>query len=337
MFRHLHKLIGVAVIALSLVSGWIAWDYQVFTDTPLNVGPEGIILEVPPGTSFRKLASDLHEREIIANPDYFIFLGRWDNAAEKIRAGEYQIDQELTPRTLLLRLVSGAVIQHQLTIVEGWTFRQLLMAVKEHEAIQQTLEGLTDKEIMARLGKPDLHPEGQFAPDTYRFPRSTSDLEFLRRAHQTMQEWLEHEWKERAENLPYDSPYEALTMASIIEKETGLESEREAIAGVFVRRLERRMRLQTDPTVIYGMGERYKGNIRRADLRRDTPYNTYTRHGLPPTPIALPGLASLKAALHPASGSALYFVAKGDGSHQFSATLDEHLDAVRRYQLKRRN
>jgi len=234
-------------------------------------------------------------------------------------------------------LVSGAVIQHQLTIVEGWTFRQLMVAIKEHEAIRQTLEGLSDEEIMARLGKPDLHPEGQFAPDTYRFSRSTSDLEFLRRAHRILQDWLEQEWNQRAQSLPYQSPYEALTMASIIEKETGLESEREAIAGAFVRRLERKMRLQTDPTVIYGMGDRYNGNIRRADLRRDTRYNTYTRHGLPPTPIALPGLAALKAALHPASGSALYFVAKGDGSHQFSDTLDEHLAAVRRYQLKRRN
>ena len=337
MFRHLHKVVGVLVIAVSLSLGWLAWDYTVFADTPLNVGPEGIVIEVPPGTSFQRLARDLHEREIIESSDYLIFMARWDNAAERIRAGEYQIDQGLTPRTLLLRLVSGAVIQHQLTVVEGWTFRQLLDAIWEHNALRQTLVDLSDQEIMARLGKPDLHPEGQFAPDTYRFPRGTSDLEFLRRAHGVLEEWLAREWPQRDQTLPYDLPYDALIMASIIEKETALKSERADIAGVFVRRLERNMRLQTDPTVIYGMGDAYNGNIRRADLRRDTPYNTYTRHGLPPTPIALPGLESLRAALHPASGKALYFVAKGDGSHQFSATLDEHLDAVRRYQLKRRN
>jgi UPF0755 protein len=222
-------------------------------------------------------------------------------------------------------------------VVEGWTFQQLLDALRENEAIRQTLTDRDGAAIMAQLGKPDLHPEGQFAPDTYRFPRGTSDLEFLRRAHNTLQEWLDSAWRERAEDLPYDSAYDALIMASIIEKETGLASEREAIAGVFVRRLKRTMRLQTDPTVIYGMGSAYNGNIRRADLRRDTPYNTYTRHGLPPTPIALPGRESLHAALHPAEGDALYFVAKGDGSHQFSATLEEHLDAVRLYQLRRRN
>lgn len=337
MFRNLHRVIGIVVIAVSLALGWLAWDYKVFIDTPLNVGPEGVVLEVPPGTTFRRLALDLQEREILRKPEYFIFLGRWDDAAERVRAGEYQIDQGMTPRTLLLRLVSGAVIQHQLTVVEGWTFQQLMDALSKHEAIRQTLNDASDEEIMARLGEPDLHPEGQFAPDTYHFPRGTSDLDFLRRAHATLQDWLATEWPRRAEKLPYGSPYEALIMASIIEKETGLKSERENIAGVFVRRLERTMRLQTDPTVIYGMGEAYDGNIRHADLRRDTPYNTYTRHGLPPTPIALPGLASIRAALHPAEGKALYFVAKGDGSHQFSATLEEHLEAVRRYQLNRRN
>lgn len=337
MFRHLHKIIGILIIAVSAVFGWLAWDYKVFTDTPLNVGPEGLVIEVPPGTSLHKLANSLREQEILTDPDYFVLLGRLEDAAERIRAGEYQIDEGLTPRTLLMRLVSGAVIQHQLTVVEGWTFAQLLDVIKEHDAIRQTLGGVDDQQIMTKLGSPGVHPEGQFAPDTYQFPRGTTDLDFLQRAHQTMQARLDAEWQTRAENLPYATPYEALIMASIIEKETGLESEREAIAGVFVRRLQKKMRLQTDPTVIYGMGDAFDGNIRRADLRRDTPYNTYTRHGLPPTPIALPGLAALRAALNPASGNALYFVAKGDGSHQFSATLDEHLDAVRRYQLKRRN
>ncbi|GAB4357594.1 MAG: endolytic transglycosylase MltG [Gammaproteobacteria bacterium] len=337
MFRYLHKLIGLLFIVSSLVGGWFAWDYKVFVATPLNIGPEGVVVDVIPGMSLRGLAESLSERGIISHPSYFVLLGRLGGMAEKIRAGEYQIDEGSTPDDLLKRLVSGEVIQHQLTVVEGWTFQQMLEALWTHDAIRQTLQGRDGLQIMAELGKPGLHPEGQFAPDTYQFPRGTSDLEFLRRAHKTMQAWLETEWPKRADNLPYETPYDALIMASIIEKETALGSEREKIAGVFVRRLQRGMRLQTDPTVIYGMGENFDGNIRRADLRRDTPYNTYTRHGLPPTPIALPSLASIHAALHPASGKALYFVAKGDGSHHFSATLDEHLDAVRKYQLKRRN
>lgn len=335
MFRHLHRLLGISILAASLAGGWFLWDFRIFMHSALNVGPEGIVVEVAPGTSLRGLARELEEREILDKPAYFVWLGRIEESASRIRAGEYQIPTRTTPATLLEMLVSGNVIQHELTVVEGWTFRQLRDAIARHEALKQTLTDLSDAEIMTQLGKSELHPEGQFAPDTYRFPRGTTDLEFLRRAHDVLERWLQREWDDKDKDLPYDDPYEALIMASIIEKETGLASERGRIAGVFVRRMKKNMRLQTDPTVIYGMGEQYDGNIRRADLTRDTPYNTYTRNGLPPTPIALPGLAAIRAALHPEDGSALYFVAKGDGSHHFSDSMEEHQAAVRRYQLKR--
>jgi UPF0755 protein len=219
--------------------------------------------------------------------------------------------------------------------VEGWTFRQLLSALRRHEAVRDTLDGLSDEAIMARLGYPGKHPEGRFLPETYQFPRGTSDLEFLRRAYDGMQRALAAAWQGRAEDLPLDSPHEALVLASIVEKETGLASERARIAGVFVRRLRRGMRLQTDPTVIYGLGEAFDGNLRRRDLAADTPYNTYTRAGLPPTPICLPGKAAIEAVMHPAHGTSLYFVARGDGSHQFSDTLEAHNRAVQKYQLNR--
>ncbi len=336
MVGQLHRVLGILILAVSLIGGWYLWDFRVFAVAPLNLGPEGVVLEVAPGTSLSGLARELHERDLLGKPGYFVWLGRWEGAASRIRAGEYQVAQGTTPRALLDLLVNGAVIQHELTVLEGWTFSQLRAALEQNDALTQTLRSLTDAEIMARLGSPELHPEGQFAPDTYRFPRGTTDLEFLRRAHATLEQWLQQAWAQRAENLPYDTPYQALIMASIVEKETGRASERRQISGVFVRRLQKGMRLQTDPTVIYGMGERYDGNIRKADLTRDTPYNTYTRGGLPPTPIALPGLAAIQAALHPDEGSALYFVARGDGSHQFSDTMAQHQAAVRRYQLKRR-
>jgi UPF0755 protein len=234
---------------------------------------------------------------------------------------------------LLNKIVAGEVEQFFLTIVEGWTFRQMLAAVHQHPEIDKKLAELNDEEIMRTLNLPAVHPEGQFMPDTYHFPDGTTDIQFLKRGWKAMQDYLHAQWQQRDEGLPLKSPYEALILASIVEKETGLARERPEIAGVFVRRLQKGMKLQTDPTVIYGIGPQFDGNIRRKDLRKDTPYNTYTRYGLPPTPIALPGKAAIKATLHPADGNSLYFVAKGDGSHQFSDTLDEHNRAVRRFQL----
>ncbi len=239
------------------------------------------------------------------------------------------------PVEVLDLLISGRVIQYPITLVEGWTFRQAVAAILANGRFGNDLAGQSDADLMTALGRPGEHPEGRFFPDTYSFPRRTTGVDVLRRALQRMDQVLAEEWAGRADGLPLRTPYEALTLASIIEKETGLVAERPEIGGVFVRRLEQGMRLQTDPTVIYGMGERFDGNIRRADLQEATPYNTYVIPGLPPTPIALPGRAAIHAALHPVPGDSLYFVARGDGGHVFSATLDQHNRAVREYQLRR--
>jgi UPF0755 protein len=233
-------------------------------------------------------------------------------------------------------LVSGKTLTHSITFPEGWTFRQWREQMASHPALVHTLKGLSDEAVMERLGHPGVHPEGRFFPDTYLFPRGFSDLQLLQWAWRRMEEELADAWRERDKGLPLKTSYEALILASIIEKETGMPSERREIAGVFIRRLKKGMKLQTDPTVIYGMGREYAGNIRRKDLKKDTPYNTYVHAGLPPTPICMPGRESLQAAVHPAAGKAFYFVARGDGSHQFSATLREHNRAVRKYQLKRK-
>jgi UPF0755 protein len=263
----------------------------------------------------------------------FEWYGRLSGQAGRVRAGEYRIPAGSTPRQVMERLVSGEVLLHALTIVEGWTFHQMRRAINAHPAIRVTLDGVPDEEVMALLGREGEHPEGWFLPETYRFPRGTSDVELMRIAHHAMVRALEAAWEGRRENLPLRSPYEALILASIIERETGLAVERPEIAGVFVRRLERGMRLQTDPTVIYGLGLDFEGRLRRVHLDTDTPYNTYTRGGLPPTPIALPGKESLAAAVQPLEGHTLYFVATGrpDGSHYFSTTLEEHNRAVQRY------
>jgi UPF0755 protein len=253
--------------------------------------------------------------------------------AHRIKSGEYRLEPGLTPTGLLDLLVAGKTIQYSLTLVEGWNFKQVMGAIAEHPELVQTLDSEPPEAIMAALGAPGMHPEGWFYPDTYLFPSGTTDLQFLRRTYETMQRRLAAEWEARSQGLPLESPYEALILASIVEKETGAPDERGLIAAVFLRRLERGMRLQTDPTVIYGMGERYQGNIRKSDLLRDTPYNTYTRKGLPPTPIAMPGGDSIHAVLHPAESEALYFVATGDGRHHFSQTYEEHRQAVIDYQL----
>ena len=237
---------------------------------------------------------------------------------------------------LLNKWSSGDVVQHRVTLVEGWNFRQVRAALAQHAVLQHTLGEVSDSELMRQLDQANVHPEGQFFPDTYNFVRGQSDFDILRQANQRLQKVLAEEWAQRAEDLPYRSPYEALIMASIIEKETGVAHERDEIAGVFMRRLAIGMLLQTDPTVIYGMGERYTGKITRADLRRPSAYNTYVISGLPPTPIAMVGREAIYAALHPKPGKSLYFVARGDGSHVFSNSLAEHNKAVREYQLKRR-
>ncbi len=330
-------LIFLAIMALiaGAASYFAYTDYHGFLETPLNIPETGLPLEVPPATSLQDIARRLQRDGILSSALYLQIYARLEGSARRIKAGEYRITPGMTPPMLMQRLVAGRVRQYPLTIVEGWTFRQMMEAVRNHPKIQQTLEGLSDAEIMARLGHADENPEGRFFPDTYHFPRGTTDVVFLKRAYDTMARHLDEAWRQRAPDLPLRTPYQALTLASIIEKETGLPEERPLIAGVFIRRLRKGMRLQTDPTVIYGLGESFDGNLRRRDLRQNTPYNTYVHGGLTPTPIALPGAGSIAAAVNPAPGNALYFVATGDGGHAFSKTLKEHNRAVRKYQPRR--
>lgn len=332
-----YKLIGIVVLLLSFAGGWVVMDYRTYASMPLPIAEPGYRYVIAPGTSLKRFTVDLHQAGILPKPLYFRWMARFAGDSQAIKAGEYLFAPGITPPQLLHQVVSGAVVQHAFTVVEGWTFAQLLEALRHDAEIIHTLDNLSPDQIMHRLGHGDQHAEGRFMPDTYHFPRGTTDEDFLQRAYQTMSTRLDEEWQQRDTGLPYRTPYDALIMASIIEKETALPEERREIAGVFVRRLERGMRLQTDPTVIYGLGDRFDGNLRRHDLSSDTPYNTYMHAGLPPTPIALPGRAALHAALHPAAGDAIYFVSRGDGSHEFSATLAAHNRAVRRYQINGRH
>lgn len=316
----------------ALGAGALAWWGWQQLDSP---GPatEAVVFEVPSGMSLAGIARRLQDEGVLRHARLFEWYGRGFGLAGRIRAGEYRIPPRSTPRQVMERLVSGEILLHSLTVVEGWTFRQMRAAVTAHPAIRLTMADVPDGDIMARIGQDGVHPEGWFLPETYRFPRGTTDLELLRMANDAMQRALEENWAKRQEDLPFATPYEALILASIIEKETGLAAERPEISGVFVRRLARGMRLQTDPTVMYGLGPEFEGRLRRVHLQTDTPYNTYTRGGLPPTPIALPGRESLAAAVQPREGRTLYFVATGrpDGSHYFSETLEQHNQAVQRY------
>jgi UPF0755 protein len=331
------RLLMVVLLAGLVVAGWLLVSYQRFQELPLTLATAEVTLEVPPGTPLQKLTHRLHELDIISQPRFFTLLGRELDVARRLQAGEYTLRQGMTPRDLLLLMTDGKVVQHDLTLIEGHTFAEMLARIHAHPVIDVTLAGLDSAEIMERLGYPGEHPEGRFLADTYHFPRHTTDLQFLQRAYQAMQKQLDAAWETRAEGLPLKDPYAALILASIVEKETGKPEERAAIAGVFVRRLQKGMRLQTDPTVIYGLGAQFDGNLRRRDLQNDTPYNTYTRSGLPPTPIAMPGVAAIQAALHPADGDSLYFVSRGDGSHYFSPTLKEHERAVDKFQRGKRD
>lgn len=326
------------LIVLMAAAVWLACDVYEQLHEPLKI-ESAVAVETKPGHRIRQAIQQLKLSGVLAESrqaPYLEAYARISGDAAKIKAGEYEIEPGMSALDVLNLWISGKTILYELRLVEGWRFQQALMLIMEHPELKHTLNPLSAEAVMQALGQPQLHPEGRFFPDTYHFAKGTTDLAFLRRAYEAMEAVLSEEWAQRAGGLPYASPEEALVMASIIEKETGLASEREAIAGVFVRRLQKGMRLQTDPTVIYGLGEGFDGNLRRRDLVADNPYNTYTRVGLPATPICLPGRASIHAALHPADGDALFFVAKGDGSHHFSASLAEHEDAVRRYQLRGR-
>jgi UPF0755 protein len=330
--RRFLRIVLVLLVLAAATLAIVAWRAHVWLSTPIAGLHEVAVFEVEKGASLRTVATRLNQRGWLDQPEVWIVWARLTQRQGGLKAGEYALAPGATPRSLLDTLSSGQVILHSVTFIEGSRFADMRRLMTADASIEQTLSGQDAEDIMRSLGAPGVHPEGQFFPDTYRFPRGTSDLELLRMAYRRMQGELDAAWESRGPNLPLATKYEALILASIIEKETALDSERARIGGVFIERLKRGMRLQTDPTVIYGI-ESYDGNIRRADLLRDTPYNTYTRSGLPPTPIALPGTAALHAAVQPEMTGALFFVAtgKGDGSHYFSATLAEHNAAVQRY------
>lgn len=336
--RHLLRVFLVLLIIAAVLAGGGIWWSRNWLRTPVATLQEPTIFEVPRGASLRAVASSLAERGLLDRPQVWIAWARLAGRAGDLKAGEYELRPGLTPQQILERLSSGEVLLHSVTFIEGSNFAAVRAALAANDAVRQDHANESDADIMTALEAAELHPEGQFFPDTYQFPRGTSDLELLRIAYARMQEELARAWESRAPDLPLAGPYEALILASIVEKETALERERAQIAGVFIERLRRGMRLQTDPAVIYGMGQAYDGNIRRADLSRDTPYNTYTRAGLPPTPIAMPSAESLRAVVQPDVSGALFFVAtgEGDGSHYFSRTLAEHNQAVRRYLRKLR-
>lgn len=336
MRRKFLLLLEIGLILAGLALGWSAWKVHSALEQPLHVEQERM-LEVPNGTTPNRMFYRMQTDGLLDDAVWLRLYWRFNMAGTPLHTGEYRMTPGMTVNQLFDAWRRGDVVQYNLTLVEGWTFRQVRAAVAKHEKITQTLDGLSDAEVMDKLGHNGVFPEGRFFPDTYRFVRGMSDVEFLQQAYMRLEQVLAKEWAERATDLPYRDPYQALIMASLVEKETGIPQERAQIAGVFVRRLRLGMMLQTDPTVIYGMGERYNGKITRADLREPTPYNTYTISGLPPTPIAIVGREAIHAALNPANGTSLYFVARGDGSHVFSDDLDNHNSAVREYQLKRRS
>ena len=316
---------------LSLAGGWLWMDYRAVLEEPVVSGAAKIF-EIARGETPAQIARRMYQDGFNIRPLWFRLLARMNGTAARIRYGEYKIAAGTTLPELLALFASGKVHFHAVTFVEGWTFRQALDALRDNPAIGHTLDGVPPAEIMAALGLPPANPEGRFFPDTYFFAKGGSDRVILLQAHARMRAVLEDEWRRRDEADVPATPEEALILASIVEKETALAEERPRVAGVFMRRLRKGMLLQTDPTVIYGMGDTFKGDIHSEDLRRDTPYNTYVHPGLPPTPIALPGRSALNAVLHPARDDSLYFVARGDGGHVFSATLDEHARAVNHWQ-----
>lgn len=330
-------LLGLLLtLALLTVAGAaLLVDMRLQLQAPLAITQTQTV-EIAPGSRLRDAVAELQSRRAFASARQPVYLEVWarvSGEAARIKAGEYAVEPGTSAMGLIALWVSGRTLLHEVRIVEGLRFNDAVRLIVDHPQVRRTLTDLDPGAIMRALGDGERHHEGRLFPDTYRFPRGTTDLDLLQQAHAAMRRTLEQAWTARAADLPYADAGQALVMASIVEKETGLADERERIAGVFVRRLRLGMRLQTDPTVIYGIGAGYDGNIRKRDLLTDTPYNTYTRDGLPPSPICLPGRAAIEAALNPADGTELFFVSRGDGSHEFTTTLAEHEAAVRRYQL----
>ncbi len=328
MLRFLSTLIVLFVLALAALGGALFW----YVSSPLGLKTDPVEFHIAQGSGLRAAARDIAASGVGIEPLVLVGLGRGLGVDTAIKAGSYEVTAGVTPLDLIRKLTQGDVTQTDVTFVEGMTFRQMRDRLDAHPDIRHDSRGLPEQEILRLVGAGGSAAEGLFFPDTYLFAKQSRDIDVLARAYRAMQKHLAREWEARASGLPYASPYHALIMASIVEKETGRDQDRAMIAAVFVNRLRHGMLLQTDPSVIYGVGAKFDGNLRKRDLLADTPYNTYTRSGLPPTPIAMPGLASLQAVLHPAQSEALYFVARGDGSSQFSRTLDEHNQAVNRYQ-----
>ena len=329
MKRLFFTLFGLAFIAAIVAAGW----FYFYANNPLPLPQKPFEFTVKQGASLKSLSRQLTDAGLLPEAQSFWLLGRASDQATGIQAGTYRLTESITPAALLKKLNDGDVVTMGLTFVEGITFAEMRAQLESAMGLQITLNGLSNNDVLKKIGATESNPEGLFFPDTYRFSAGSTDLELLKKSYRMMQQKLALAWAQRDASLPYKGPYEALIMASIIEKETGKAEERPLIGAVFTNRLKIPMRLQTDPTVIYGMGQRFDGNIRRRDLTTDTPYNTYTRDGLPPTPIAMPGWGALLAAVKPAQSDKLYFVAKGDGSHFFSRSLDEHNRAVAKYQL----
>lgn len=326
------RLLG---LALAVALGFIGWMWY-FATQPLMLQSSPVDFTITAGSTLRSAARQIEESGVSMPAWQFTLLGRAFGKAADIKAGSYEVVQGITPMKLLEKLTRGDVTQAEVVLLEGWTFRQIRAVLDAHANVRHDTAGLTERQVMEKLGI-EGPAEGRFFPDTYLFAKGSGDLEILKRSYRQMEKIFLAEWASREANLPYKTPYDALIMASIVEKETGQSQDRAHIAAVFINRLRKGMLLQTDPTVIYGLGEKFDGNLRKRDLLTDGPFNTYTRPGLPPTPIAMPGLASIQAALHPVKTDMLYFVARGDGSSHFSRTLDEHNRAVAKYQLRKGN
>lgn len=341
MIKQLFKLIAFLVLLASFAGAWYWNEYNVFLQTPLSFSDDSGRTEqsftIHKGDRIKKIARTLQQQHFIEHPQYFWLYTRLSKKAEKIKAGEYTLTAGMTVEELVDRFVSGKVNLYALTIVEGWTLKEALAQIKKDPNLVHTLDDDAIKKLPELLNSPYKNLEGLIYPDTYKFPRGTTDLQFIRRAYKQMQKTLDQQWQQREKNLPFKTPYDALILASIVEKESGVSSERSKIAGVFIRRINKKMRLQSDPTIIYGMGEAYKGNIRRKDINKKTAYNTYQIDGLPPTPIAITGQEAIYAVLHPEKGKSLYFVADGSGGHIFTNSLKAHNRAVRKYILKKKN
>jgi UPF0755 protein len=328
MKKLIKRLFLLTLLAALMGAGGLAW----YAMQPLRIDPLPRTLNVTPGTNLRSLSTMLEREGVIGNASVFWLLGRVLGKGGTLKLGVYTLDKPLTPLALYAKFERGEVSQAIIQLIEGKNWREVRAVLAAQPLLRNDSAAMSDAELMRAIGAEESHPEGTLFPDTYFYAPHTSDLDVLRRAYRLQRDKLQAAWELRAPGLPYRTPYEALIMASIVEKETGAAFERPEIAGVFINRLRLGMRLQTDPTVIYGLGERFDGNLRKVDLQRDTPYNTYTRAGLPPTPIAMPSEAAIRAALNPAKTQALYFVARGNGTHVFSSTLDAHNRAVNRYQ-----